>query len=58
MSRLEAVVAEIEQQMAQGDCSQEILQRHQAASKELENAMSVWELAVMDYDEICERYKK
>ena len=58
VSRLEAVVAEIEQQMAQGDCSQEILQRHQAASKELENAMSVWELAVMDYDEICERYKK
>ena len=58
VSRLEAVVAEIEQQMAQGDCSQEILQRHQAASKELENAMSVWELAVMDDDEICERYKK
>ena len=58
VSRLEAVVAEIEQQMAQGDCSQEILQRHQAASKELENAMSVWELAVMDYDEVCERYKK
>lgn len=50
VTRLESSVAEIESRMAAGDCSSEILAQHAATTKNLENAMSLWELAVMDLD--------
>ncbi len=50
VTRLESSVAEIEGRMAAGDCSSEILAQHAATTKNLENAMSLWELAVMDLD--------
>lgn len=51
VSRLESVVSGIEAEIAAGDCSDDIFKRHAQAQKDLENAMSVWELAVMDYDQ-------
>lgn len=57
VSRLEGLVAEVEKELAEGNCTEEVLKRHAEASKQLENAMSVWELAVMDHEELCERYK-
>lgn len=57
VARLEALSAEIENEIAGGNCSDDIFKKHAEASKNLENAMSIWELAVMDYDEICEKYK-
>ena len=52
MSRREEEIAAIEAEMAGGRSDSEILERHAAATKELENAMSVWELAQMDLDSL------
>ena len=51
VARCEAVIAEIEGKMTEGDTSAEILQRHSQATKDLENAMSYWEIAMMDLEE-------
>ncbi len=51
VTRLENAVAEIEASIAAGECSDDIFNRHALAQKELENAMSIWELAVMDYEQ-------
>ena len=48
----EKALADIESEIAAGDGSPEILERHAAASKAVENAMSVWELAQMDYESL------
>ena len=48
---LEAVVAGIEAEIAAGECSADIFERHAKAQKDLENAMSIWELAVMDLEQ-------
>lgn len=48
----EAAVKEIEDKINAGDVSTEIFKAHADANKELENAMSVWELAVMEADEL------
>ena len=55
VSRLEAVVKDIEQQIADGSTDPGIYDRHAEANKQLENAMSVWELATMDYEELKAR---
>lgn len=47
---LEAKIAAIEERMAQGDGSQATLAEHAAATKELQNAMSYWEIAVMELE--------
>ena len=52
VSRREEEIAAIEAEMAAGRSDSEILERHAAATKELENAMSVWELAQMDLDSL------
>ena len=46
MAQREAEVKEIEAKIASGDVAPEIFTDHARATKELENAMSVWELAV------------
>lgn len=52
VSRREEEIAAIEAEMAGGRSDSEILARHAAATKELENAMSVWELAQMELDSL------
>ncbi len=54
VARLEAAVHEIEAQLAAPDASADpdIYARHAQANKDLENAMSVWELASMELDEL------
>lgn len=52
VSRLEAEIAEIENTLASGNQTDpNIYELHQSKQKQLENAMSVWELAVMEQEE-------
>jgi len=50
VSRLEQCVKDIETKISEGDVSSEIFAQHKQATKDLENAMSVWELAVMEVE--------
>lgn len=50
IARLEGVIAEIEQKLADGDTDPELYTQHANSTKQLENAMSLWELASMDVD--------
>lgn len=49
---MEAQVAEIIAKIEAGDSSKEIFEQHASATKALENEMSVWELAVMELEEL------
>ncbi|MDE6703677.1 MAG: ATP-binding cassette domain-containing protein, partial [Muribaculaceae bacterium] len=51
VSKLEEAVAAIEAEIAAGECSEDVFIRHAQAQKDLENAMSIWELAVMDLEQ-------
>lgn len=51
VTRFEQAVKQIEDEIAAGECSDEIFKRHAQAQKDLENAMSIWELAVMDLEQ-------
>ena len=48
----EQTIKDIEQRIADGDASPETLQSHAQATKDLENAMSVWELATIELDQL------
>lgn len=48
-------LASIEQELNAGDTSAELLTKYETIKKTLENEMSVWELAQMQYDEICSK---
>lgn len=50
ISRLEGEITEIEQKLADGDTDPELYNMHAQRTKQLENAMSLWELASMDVD--------
>lgn len=52
ISRLESSLKEIEDKIAAGDTSQETLDAYAKAQKDLENGMSIWELATMELEEI------
>lgn len=52
ISRIEAEIAEIEAKIAAGEVDAEIFNLHASKNKQLENAMSHWELASMELDEI------
>jgi len=52
VSRLEAAIAEIEAEISAGNPPADIYERHAATTKQLENAMSMWELASMELDDI------
>ena len=52
ISRLEQEVADIESTIAAGNPPADIYDRHATATKQLENAMSLWELASMELEEI------
>ena len=51
VTRLEQSVKQIEDEIAAGECSDDVFKRHAQAQKDLENAMSIWELAVMDLEQ-------
>ncbi len=46
----EEAVKAVEARIAAGEVSAEVFEQHAAANKELENAMSIWELAQMELD--------
>ena len=52
VSAREAALAEIEAKIAAGEVAPEIFTAHAEATKAVENAMSVWELAQMELDEL------
>ena len=52
IASIEQQIADIEAQIANGNIDGDIFERHAATQKQLENAMSMWELASMEYDEL------
>lgn len=52
VSRIEQLVKDIEDKISAGDVTASIFEEHSEANKKLENAMSVWELAVMEVEEL------
>ena len=58
ITRLEGEIASIEAEIAAGNTPVDIYDRHAAATKAMENAMSLWELAGMELEELRARYGK
>ncbi len=57
IAALEAEIAVLETELASGNpVASDAYDRHAILGKKLENAMSVWELASMELDELKERY--
>jgi ATP-binding cassette subfamily F protein 3 len=56
IANIESRIADIEKEISNGAVSQDVFERHATANKDLENAMSIWELAVCDLDELKARY--
>ncbi len=52
IARLEQEIADIEATIAAGNPPADIYDRHASTTKQLENAMSLWELASMELDDI------
>ena len=52
ISKIEAEIAVIENKIASGDMDSDIFNQHAAKNKQLENAMSLWELASIELDEL------
>lgn len=52
VARLEKELADIEAVISSGNPPADIYTRHEAAVKQLENAMSLWELASLDYESL------
>ncbi|MDE5839382.1 MAG: ABC-F family ATP-binding cassette domain-containing protein [Muribaculaceae bacterium] len=52
ITRLESLQKEIEDKIAAGDTSQDTLDAYTKAQKDLENGMSVWELATMELEDL------
>ncbi len=49
---IEARIAEVEARIAAGEVDADIFERHAALGKQLDNAMSLWELAGIELDEL------
>lgn len=56
VAQCETELAAIEERIAAGEIEGDIFERHAVATKAVENAMSVWELAQMELDELKNRY--
>ncbi len=52
INRLETALAEIEQRISNGENNTEIFSEHEATQKKLDNAMSLWELASIELEEL------
>lgn len=55
VARMEEKCREIEDTLSDGDASPEVIEQYTVAQKEYEKAMSVWEMAQMEYDELKEK---
>ena len=58
VAEAEAKVAEIEAQLASGTTDAALFTAHAEATKAVDNAMSLWELAQMELDELKEQYNQ
>lgn len=56
IAEIEEEIAKIEARIANGDTDNDIFNQHANMNKQLDNAMSVWELASMELDEIKSKY--
>ena len=56
IAEIENEIAEIETRIANGDTDNDIFNLHAEKNKQLENTLSVWELASMELDEIKSKY--
>ena len=54
----EDIVAQILKRIESGESSVEVFNEHAQATKNLENEMSLWEIAVMELDELKDRYSQ
>ena len=52
VEKFDGEISLLEQQLAAGDASSELLDKYDKIKKEQENAMSVWELAQTEYDQL------
>ena len=52
VARREQALADIEAKIAAGEVAPEIFTAHEQAGKDLENAMSLWELAQTELDDL------
>ena len=52
---IEKEIADIETRIANGETDGDIFNRHSATTRNLENAMSLWELASMEFDNLKQR---
>lgn len=57
IAEIEEKQKSLEDKIAGGDASEETLESYASIGKELENAMSIWELAQMELEELNEKYK-
>ncbi|MDE6282471.1 MAG: ABC-F family ATP-binding cassette domain-containing protein [Muribaculaceae bacterium] len=55
ISRIEAEIADTEARIAAGEVEGDIFDRHARLNRNLETAMSVWELASQEHDELATR---
>ena len=53
---IETRIAEIEEKIANGEIDNDIFSLHQSMNKKLENAMSMWEIASMECEELKNKY--
>ncbi len=58
ITRLESEVADIEAQLAAGNVEGDILDRYSKTKRDLDNAMSVWELASQEHDDLVIRFAR
>lgn len=58
ITRLESEVADIEAQLAAGNVEGDILDRYSKTKRDLDNAMSVWELASQEHDDLATRFTR
>ena len=58
ITRLESEVADLEAQLAAGNVEGDILDRYSKTKRDLDNAMSVWELASQEHDDLATRFTR
>ncbi len=56
IANIETRIAEIEEKIANGEIDNDIFSLHQSMNKKLENAMSMWEIASMECEELKNKY--